>query len=505
MVMVRGMRSPLACLVFALVAPLSVHAQKFTNGEWVYSTNNVPAGCAAIEGYIGTGGDDGHISIPAVIGTYNICQTRSPSDYANIWGQINIATNTSVLQITIPEGVTNVGGFSYAVNLTNVNLPSTLKIVGGYAFQGCSSLVSAALPVGTEEIWSRAFEGCEDLTTFIMPDTVRSVGTWAFYDSGAETLKLSTGLTSIGEGAFMRCGGLGNVVIPSGVVNIPNSAFHLAYITSLHLPEGITNIGTNAFFQISISRVTIPASVVTIRSNAFASCGSLTNVTFGNGGPIALTSIEGGAFAPHLSSYQNYGLGITKASLPFTSAARVTIATNAFLFPPSEITYDYGMLANVEPFVEALAQNEAFVAAVASRIMAASNNYGLATKSDLGVVESNTISAVQENPTAYGLYDQGQVDLTYSNGVAVGTALVVANPGDHNLYSSNAIMDMAVGGLMVKKQGDHATISFQTQTTTDLALQPFTDNGPAITNQVLMPGSKGFLRLRASAGQANGQ
>ena len=50
---------------------------------------------------------------------------------------------------------------------------------------------------------------------------------------------------------------------------------------------------------------------------------------------------------------------------------------------------------------------------------------------------------------------------------------------------------------MIQKQGTDATVIFQPQTTTDLAAQPFTNNGTLVTNTIPMPGNKGFLRINA--------
>jgi choloylglycine hydrolase len=74
---------------------------------------------------------------------------------------------------------------------------------------------------------------------------------------------------------------------------------------------------------------------------------------------------------------------------------------------------------------------------------------------------------------------------------------VIASPMAFGLYDSNSIMDLRMGGLMIQKQGTDGTVVFQTQTTTDLATQPFTNNGTPITNTVPMPGNKGFLRIQA--------
>ena len=89
------------------------------------------------------------------------------------------------------------------------------------------------------------------------------------------------------------------------------------------------------------------------------------------------------------------------------------------------------------------------------------------------------------------------LELTLALRATAGTSLVTANPAGYNLYTSDSIMDLRMGGAMVQKQGNNAVVTFQTQTTTDLATQPFTNNGVPITNAVPMPGNKGFLRIQA--------
>jgi len=71
-------------------------------------------------------------------------------------------------------------------------------------------------------------------------------------------------------------------------------------------------------------------------------------------------------------------------------------------------------------------------------------------------------------------------------------------PGRFNLYTLHSIMDMHLGGLMLQKTGSSVVVKVQMQTTTDLVTQPFTNNGtPVSLPAVSMPGSKGFLRIKA--------
>jgi formylglycine-generating enzyme required for sulfatase activity len=76
-------------------------------------------------------------------------------------------------------------------------------------------------------------------------------------------------------------------------------------------------------------------------------------------------------------------------------------------------------------------------------------------------------------------------------------ATLLENADAAGLYTSDSIMDLRMGGLVVQKQGSNAIVSFQPQTTADLSL-PFTNNGTPITNVITMPGNKGFIRIQVT-------
>jgi len=64
------------------------------------------------------------------------------------------------------------------------------------------------------------------------------------------------------------------------------------------------------------------------------------------------------------------------------------------------------------------------------------------------------------------------------------------------LYTPLSISDLSFGARMIQKSGSNAMVELRLQTTDDLAKTPFTDY-LRITNSVVMPGNKGFLRVRA--------
>ena len=60
-------------------------------------------------------------------------------------------------------------------------IPDTVKLIGSYAFSGCTRLTSIDIPDSVEEIGMRAFENCTALTSIDIPKSVESVGKDAFH------------------------------------------------------------------------------------------------------------------------------------------------------------------------------------------------------------------------------------------------------------------------------------------------------------------------------------
>jgi len=294
----------------------------------------------------------------------------------------------------------------------------------------------------------------------------------------------------------------GDVIIPSeldgyavkkvgnrspSIFGIPNTS-----VTSITIPDSVTSIGGSAFEECtSLTGVIIPNSVTSIGQYAFYGCTGLTaDLTI----PNSVTSIERYAF--------DSCTGLTSVSIP-DSVTRIGLLAFAYCTGltsvdiPSRFTAQIGAIG----FTGQLATDlmaDGLVEAITQRVLAAlPNNYGIATKADLGTAVSDAtsqaIAQVQATPHDYNLFSSTQYE---ANRIA-GQQDVIASPESYGLYDSTSIMDLRMGGLMIQKQGTNATIVFQPQTTTDLLTVPFTNNGPPITNTVPMPGDKGFLRVGA--------
>ena len=145
----------------------------------------------------------------------------------------------SIRTLRVEQGITYIGrcAFDSCGNLSDVTLPTSLRIIGQCAFNDCTALRSIQLPEG--------------LTT-IMED--------AFNAAGLVSITFPSTLGELRDGAFMNC----------------------EKLQSLRLPEGLTTIGVWAFYcNPNISSIYIPASVTTIGEEAFIYYNNLTTVRYG--------------------------------------------------------------------------------------------------------------------------------------------------------------------------------------------------------------------------------
>jgi hypothetical protein len=259
------------------------------------------------------------------------------------------APATAQVDLTYTEldgGVTIIGytGFgpleTLVIPATLDNLPVTG--IAADAFAGLDSATNISIPASLSTIGAGAFSDCLSLTAIIVDpqNSFYSATNGVLFDKAQATLVEYPGglagnftipgtVTAIGIDAFELCEGLTNVTIPSGVTLIGEDAFSdCAGLTNITIPGSVTTIGADAFFGcVNMADITveatnsfyssaggvlcdktqatlivcpgglagsyaIPASVITIASNAFGECLSLTNVTI----PGGVTNIGAGAF-----------------------------------------------------------------------------------------------------------------------------------------------------------------------------------------------------------------
>jgi hypothetical protein len=119
--------------------------------------------------------------------------------------------------------------------------------------------------------------------------SVSGIGFEAFAFDSVTNVTISSGISSIGNDAFVDCVSLAGVTIPGSVSSIGLDAFAgCTKLASLTISNGVPSIGEYAFYYCtSLGRVVFPGSVTSIGEHAFQDCYSLANVYFLGGPPAA--------------------------------------------------------------------------------------------------------------------------------------------------------------------------------------------------------------------------
>lgn len=180
--------------------------------------------------------------------------------------------------ITFKDGCTKIAHKALFKNtdVEKVNIPASVKAIGGAAFSGCTELsqVNFAADAQIEDLGWRAFYDCTALTSIKIPDSVTRIGTETFSGcTNLATIDISkkSKLTQIEYGAFgyypykidLKSLGEFSDINPSG----PLTSVMGVKVEEIYLPrESIKNYGGGS------------------AAGLFAGCTTLEKVTIGSSG-----------------------------------------------------------------------------------------------------------------------------------------------------------------------------------------------------------------------------
>ena len=205
-----------------------------------------------------------------------------------------------VTDVIVPDGATRIGAYAFygCKNLESVTLPDSITYIGKYAFQDSryyndsSNWDNSVLYINNHLIAAKnTLSGSYEIKS-----GTKTISPQAFINCSIQSITVPDSVVMIGENAFSGCSSLSGVYVESITawcnINFGNEKSNpLIYgqdlylngslVTSLDITEGTTNICDYAFYNCdSLTSVTIPASMLSIGTNAFAECSNIKTVYY---------------------------------------------------------------------------------------------------------------------------------------------------------------------------------------------------------------------------------
>jgi hypothetical protein len=229
----------------------------------------------------------------------------------------------------------------------------------------------------------------------------------------------------------------------SGGIGVFNSTGKGPLVTSITIPNSVKTFGAYAFKNCNnLVSVNIPSTVLNIGQDAFYGCTSLT--------------------------------GLTMPDRFIAQVAQIGIS--------GQVATDY--------LVNALANNDAFITAVANKIKATGGNYGIATQTGL----SSAITTATEP-----LATKAQITTAINEGKAAGIASVTSSPSTWSMFTSSEIQNMSIGDLVLTREvNGNFVLNYDIQQSEDLQnWTTYQEYALPLTN---LPTNKAFVRIKAIQG-----
>ena len=304
--------------------------------------------------YFGAGDSANHVTFPSTLAITEIGQFAF-SNYDYIMKDANdeisdeapesmkmwFIGDSTIKQVTIPEGVTRIGPYAFAnmTALEKVVLPSTLETIDYGAFYGCTSLKSIEGIENVKFINQSAFQGCALTGTLNLgsavaiadyafsqctaikavklPETLQSLGAYAFgANTSLKSVEIAAEKIKLGQYAFTNCSSLESISINTAVISC--GAFNeCTSLKSVTLGKDVSVVEEYAFRNAGIKSFTLAEG-----NSAFISCDGGKYLTNAAGTEIALVAPTLTIFELNNSNVVSVGAGAFSGNAQLT---RVTI------------------------------------------------------------------------------------------------------------------------------------------------------------------------------------
>jgi hypothetical protein len=220
-------------------------------------------------------------------------------------------------RVRIPESIEDMGdAFVNQRTIREVVFAKEINIKQLSGFSG-STLASLEIPRSVEQISLKCFEKCDCLkeVTFVPGAMIKTIGEWAFAESGITSICIPATVEQLEYGCFLECKSLVSVTFEPNIdlKRLDGRAFKSSGLKSFRFPASVEEVGDECFkYCKSLTEVTFekgskarlldvlafessglesfhcPKNIESVSDQCFRECKSLAAVTFERGSKVRI-------------------------------------------------------------------------------------------------------------------------------------------------------------------------------------------------------------------------
>lgn len=185
--------------------------------------------------------------------------------------------------ISFPNSITELGADAFRASEWYNNQPNGSIYIGKifYGYKGNDKSRVLNIEEGTIAIASEALRNYNLRYVEVnLPSTLKVIGDRAFYNTGLSVINLPPNLVKIGDSAFEYCN-LSSIIFPESLKYIGPSAFRYCDLSNITFPDSLEYIGSLAFADnTKLESIALPPLITIIQSSIFYNCTSLSSVSY---------------------------------------------------------------------------------------------------------------------------------------------------------------------------------------------------------------------------------
>ncbi len=245
-----------------------------------------------------------------------------PEDGIRYIGKIAYKASEVKNSYTIKEGTVSIADGAFAFwnsnEIQEINLPTSLEVIGKRAFQG-TGLKRTPEMTNVREIKDEAFTYCQQLSRAVIPTSLEKLGFNVFgsckalwyleynavnlvefsdiyfrFPKNLEQIIIGDEVRIIPGGLCQENSNITEIILPASVKIIEDNAFYACYnLKDLYMTDNVTHIGERAFaYCYNLKDFHWPAKIKRIGEEAFRECKSLKTISL----PEGIEIVDGNAF-----------------------------------------------------------------------------------------------------------------------------------------------------------------------------------------------------------------